>query len=654
MSDKMKIFKKLVKLLVVFLIILCIGILSIYGYSKYSPKLEIEKANNIVFYDKSDDVFFQGNGNGSWISLDEISDNVINATISTEDKHFYKHFGFDFGRIIKALYTNFRAKRTVQGASTITQQYVKNLFLEFDKTWERKWNEMWLTLNMEAHYSKDEILEGYLNTIYYGHGMYGIESAAKYYFGKSASDLSVAEAAMLVAIPKSPNAYSPVTNFENAKRRQEMVLRGMQKNGYMSESELQQAIDEKLNIIGKKEQSELSTIMYFKDAVLNELQGIDNIPTSFLETGGLKIYTTLDLKAQKALEEGINSSVPNKEIQAAAIMMDPNDGGILALMGGTDYDKSQYNRAIKSRRQVGSTMKPFLYYAALENGFTSSTAFTSEETTFVFANGETYSPRNAGEVYGNEAISLAAAISYSDNIYAVKTHIFLGEDVLVNMANRLGITTKLEAVPSLPLGTYEINIIEMAKAYATFANMGYDVDAHLIRKVVDMDGNVLYEWKDNKSLILNQSLVYILNDLLTMTYDKSLIDYSQPTLLSIASRLSKKYAVKSGTTATDCWTIGYNPQVVTAIWLGYDNNNNLETGTSVKCKNAWAKTMEAYLKDQEETWYKKPSNVVGVLVNPINGKPVVDNKSKKKILYYLKGTEPTGDEAVFDEIYGEQ
>lgn len=650
----MRILKRLFKIFCFFFIIMLVVLLSIYGYSKFSPKLEIERANNIVFYDSNNDVFFQGTTDSEWVSLNDISENAINATISTEDKNFYKHFGFDILRIAKALYTNFKAGKTTQGASTITQQYVKNLFLEFDKTWERKWDEMWLTLNMEAHYSKDEILEGYLNTIYYGHGMYGIESASKFYFGKSSSDLSIAEAAMLVAIPKAPTKYSPITNYENAKSRQELILNGMYKNKYITYEELEKAIDEEIVIIGKKEEKALSTIMYYKDAVLEELESLENIPTSFLETGGLKIYTTLDINAQEALETSIMSTINDEELQAAGIMMNPNDGSIIALVGGTNYDVSQYNRATSSKRQVGSTMKPFLYYCALENGFTSSTSFTSEETTFVFSNGETYSPRNAGGVYGNEAISLAAAIAYSDNIYAVKTHMFLGEENLVSMASRLGITTKLDAVPSLPLGTYEINIIEMTSAYATFANLGYKIKPHLITKVEDIDGNVLYEYKDEPELILNQSLVYILNDLLTTTYDSSFIDYSQPTLLSVASKISKKYAVKSGTTATDCWTIGYNPDVVTSIWMGYDNATNLESGTSIKSKNAWAYTMESYLDGQEEDWYKKPSNVVGVLVDPITGKPVANNSTKKRILYYLKGTEPTGDESVFDELYDEE
>ena len=647
----MKIFKKLLKFLFfVFLILFILGF-SIYGYSRVSSKLEIKNANNISLYDKNGNLFFMGNGTSQWINLDDISKYLIDATISTEDKNFYNHFGFDFLRILKASWINITSGKTKQGASTISQQYVKNLFLDFDKTWERKWNELWLTLNIEMHYSKDEILEGYLNTINYGHGMYGIENASQFYFNKSASDLTLAEASLLVGIPKSPSNYSPIVNFDLAKSRQKMVLSGMVKNGYISEEEMNEAYNEELNIIGKKNSINLSTLMYYQDAVLNELESIDNIPTSFLDTGGLKIYTSLDLDAQTILEEKITDTLADNEtIQVNAIMMDPNTGGIIALVGGRDYSLSQYNRSLSSKRQVGSVMKPILYYSALENGFTSSTCFTSEETTFTFSNNQNYSPRNANEVYGNKPISLAAAIAYSDNVYAVKTHIFLGEDNLVNMAQRLGITSSMAEVPSLALGTSEMNIIELTSAYATFANEGYKITPHLIERVEDNNGNILYEVDDVKESILNPSLVYILNNLLTSTYDPTFIDYNYPTVLSIASKLSKKYSIKSGTTATDSWTVGYNPQVITSVWVGYDDSSNISSSDYMYTKNIWAETMEGYLKDKEEVWYDMPNNVVGVVVDPISGLPYDNSSTKKKVLYYLKGTEPSETQVVFDEI----
>jgi len=646
----MKFIKKTIKL-ITFLIILIATIgLSVYGYGQVSTKLEIKSANNISLYDIDGNMYFQGHGTNEWVNLDDISQNVINATISTEDKYFYEHFGFDFLRIIKAGYTNLISGETKQGASTISQQYVKNLFLDFDKTWERKWNELWLTLNIETHYTKEEILEGYLNTINYGHGMYGIENAADYYFNKSAKDLTLAEASLLVGVPKSPSNYSPLVNYDLAKKRQKVILNGMVKNGYITEQEMNMAYNEQLTLVGKKATINSDTILYFQDAVLNELKTIKSIPSSFLDTGGLKIYTTLDMSAQLALEESMKETLNDKEeIQSSGVMIDPTTGNIIALIGGRDYSESQYNRAIRSTRQVGSTMKPFLYYAALENGFTSSTSFTSEETTFVFSSKDSYSPKNANEVYGNKPISLAAAISYSENIYAVKTHMFLGEDVLVNMTKRLGIDTALPEIPSLPLGTSEIGIIDMAAAYAVFANNGYKNTPHLIFKIEDVNGNLLYEFNETEELVLNPSLTFILNELLTTTYDPSFIDYNYPTIINVAGRLSRKYSVKSGTTATDSWTIGYNPEVVTAIWVGYDDSREIDEKIYSTSKNIWADSMETYLKDKEEVWFDMPSNVVGVLVDPISGKPATANSTKKRILYYLKGTEPTGDEMVFDE-----
>lgn len=650
----MKRFKRFRKVLKVLVLAISLGIISFLGlivYIKMSPKLEIKSANAFLMYDSSNELFFQGSGSQEWISLDNISNNVIMATINTEDQHFYKHFGFDPLRIVKALYINITSGYTKQGASTISQQYAKNLFLDFDKTWERKINEMWLTLKLEVGYSKDEILEGYLNTINYGHGMYGIENASQFYFDKSASDLSLAEACMLVGIPKSPSNYSPLINFDLAKKRQINILYSLYKNKKITEEEYNQAVSEELVIIGKKDSQQLSTIMYYQDAVMRELKTISSIPDTYLDTGGIRIYTNLDMNSQKILEESINNNLDkNDELQVAGVMMEPNTGKIIALVGGRDYSKSQYNRAYQSARQVGSTMKPFLYYAALENGFTSSTTFMSSETTFTFSNNKTYSPQNAGGNYGNKPISLATAISYSDNIYAVKTHMFLGEDSLVNISRRLGITAKLEEVPSLPLGTASINIIEMASAYSSFANEGYKVDGYLISKVEDLNGNVLYEKKNKKENILNKSLTYILSDLLTSTYDSNFIDYNYPTALSIAPRIKHKLALKSGTTDTDSWSIGYNKEITTAIWIGYDDNKDLSVSDFKYSKNIWVDAIEGYLKDHEDSWYNQPSNVVGVLVNPITGKQATESDEHKRIMYYVRGTEPSDSDMVFDEI----
>ena len=565
---------------------------------------------------------------------------IIDATIAIEDKNFYNHQGFDYLRIIKALFINAKNRKNLQGASTITQQYAKNLFLNFDKTWSRKIEEAFLTMRLEAHYSKDEILEGYLNTINYG-GIFGIENASNYYFNKSSKDLTLAEASILAGIPKSPSNYSPTQNAEAAKKRQQLILEAMEKNGYIEESEKENAIKTELIYTKTTERKNLSTIMYYQDAVISELKTIKSIPNSFLETGGLKIYTNLDMNAQSILEDQIKDKMKNdEELQIASVIMDPNNGNILAIAGGRDYSTSQFNRVTNSKRQVGSTMKPLLYYTALENGFTASTTFTSEKTTFTFSENKTYSPSNYNETYGNKPISMAAAIAYSDNIYAVKTHLFLGEENLVNFAKRLGIKENLSPIPSLALGTNEIGILDMMRAYASFANEGYKITPHFITKVEDIEGNVLYEFKEEKEAILNKSTVYILNELLANSYSKELIDYNYPTCIAIAPKISKKYAIKTGTTNTDHLIFGYNKDVLIGVWMGYDDNRETDVSTGNVMKNLWVDTIETYLKDKESNWYKTPDNVVGVLVDPITGLPATETSTHKQIFYYIKGTQP--------------
>ena len=644
---KKKKFKILIILPVVLLLLPMLTYSILYFVAKGQGKLSIDSANGFYMYDANGDIF--NSKSDEWISLDDISKHLINATIAIEDKKFYKHQGFDILRIGKAMINNIKAGKTVEGASTITQQYAKNLFLDFDKEWSRKIEEAWLTVRLEAHYDKDEILEGYLNTINYG-GIYGIENASRYYFNKSASELDLAEASILAGIPKSPSNYSPIQNEEKAKERQALILKAMVKNEYITEEEKDEAMSEQLTYVGNIKETNSLSIMYYQDAVLEELKSMSSIPNSFLKTGGLKIYTTLDRDAQNILEESINENLEkNKDIQVATVMMKPDDGSILAIAGGRDYNKSQYNRVTKSARQVGSTIKPFLYYSALESGFTPSTTFTSEKTTFTFSGDKTYSPENYASVYADKSISLAAAIAYSDNVFAVKTHLFLGEESLVQFAKRLGVSDSLDAIPSLALGTNEINIMNMMQGYATFANDGYKVKPHYITKVEDINGNILYEFKEKEESVLNKSTVYILNELLANCYNKSFIDYTYPTCSSIASRITKKYAIKTGTTETDNWIFGYNKDILVGTWMGYDDNIETNNDDSLMMKSMWVQTIENYLKEKPENWYETPSNVVGVLVDPISGE-VADEKTKNKTLfYYIKGTQPNAKENTLEE-----
>lgn len=642
----MRIFKRVVKLLIALLIIIVLFYFGLYWYAKTTNKLNIESANNYYMYDSNNQLF--SGYNDEWIKLSDISPYLINATISVEDQNFYYHIGFDYLRILKALYINITSGKTKQGASTITQQYAKNLYLDFDKTWKRKIDEAWLTIKLESTYSKEEILEGYLNTINYG-GVFGIENASYYYFGISASKLSLAQATILAGIPKSPGNYSPITNLENAKKRQLIILNSMVKNKYISESEKDKAYAEELTYIGKLKQNESSTVMYYQDAVMKELDSIDSIPDSLIETGGLKIYTNLNLALQTELEKNFNNYMTDANLQVSSVIAEPNTGKVFALIGGRDYSKSQYNRAISAKRQVGSSLKPFLYYSALENGFTASTTFNSSKTTFILSNNQTYSPKNYGDVYANKEISMAAAIAYSDNVYAVKTNIFLGEDNLVDILHRVGIESELKANPSLALGTAELSMLEMIKAYSTLASYGNKVMPHLIEKVEDNKGKVLYEYKYETENVLNKSSVYIVNQLLTNCYNTNFIDYNYPTCINIAAKVKHKYSIKTGTTDTDNLIFGYNNDLVMGIWTGYDNNSNTYSQVGSMIKNVWIDTMEYYFKDKEEKWYDMPSNVVGSLVDPISGKLNTDNK-KTVMLYYIKGTEPTVENNALDSL----
>lgn len=609
----------------------------LYLYAYLSPKVEIKSNGKFYIYDNESSLVYQGSSSSSWVDIEDINENMKNAIISTEDRNFYKHQGFDYGRIMMAIFKNVRNKRVVEGASTISQQYVKNMYLSFDKTWSRKIEEAMLTLGIEVHYSKDEILEGYLNTINFGEGNYGIENASLYYFNKKAKDLSLEEACILAGIPKSPANYNPVANYKSALKRAKMVALSMYKNGYISKRKYKSLFKEKIEIYGEKQKTNLKTLMYYQDAVIKELKEIDNIPDSLIKAGGLKIYTGLDLNIQNNLENAINSNMLDDEEQIASLYVDPNTGEIRALVGGKNYNKSTYNRVTMSKRQVGSTIKPFLYYTALSNGLTSASIFESEPTTFNLGNNKTYSPSNYNDLYANKGITMAAALAYSDNVYAVKTHLFLGEEELINTMKQVGLKEELSPIPSLALGTKEINMLDYSNAYLTLASGGYKKDAHLIKRIEDMDGKLLYEFKPKNKKVLDYKYVYIINEMMTNAYNPVFVDYNSPTAISLKGRLSKKYSIKTGTTASDHWIIGYNKDALLMVWTGTDNNKEITSGYSKITKNIWADTIEESLKDKEDNFYEMPKNVVGVPLNPVTG----EYKTDKNVMYYfVKGTEP--------------
>ncbi len=609
--------------------------MSFYVYAFITPKFSINTGSNIIFYDSENNDIFEYYKNRDYVKLNKISKNVRDAIVSVEDKNFYNHKGFDYPRILKAIFINMTNGKIKQGASTISQQYVKNLYLTFDQTLKRKMKEAVLTIELETHYSKDEILEGYLNTINFGAGNYGIREASKYYFNKEPSDLTIEEATILVGIPKNPTYYNPITNYEHAKSRQKDVLTSMVRNKYITEDEMNKIYNTELSFYGIDDTQILSSINYYKDAVMNELKSINTIPDSLLDTGGIKIYTNLDKNVQKELENNIKNEMNNTTMQVASTVIKPNSGKVIALIGGKDYSKSEFNRVTSSKRQVGSTIKPFLYYAALENGFTPSTTFLSERTTFNLGD-KSYSPKNAGNIYANKNISMLSAIAYSDNIYAMKTHLFLGTDTLSKTMKRVKVNTDVLENASSALGTTEINMLDYSNGFITLANEGKHETPHLIEKVTDYNGNILYEYKYDNEYVLNKKYVYILNNLLTSTYSYSLVNYTSPTLLSISSDLKGKYAVKSGSTSTDYWTIGYNKDYLMLVWAGNDDNTKLNSSESKKTKKIFSKTITSL--ENTNSWYEIPNSITAAIIDPISGDLSINGKGF--VCYYEKGTEP--------------
>ncbi len=629
----------MVKSFIFMFISLVVVIIGLYTYAYLSPKLDLKTSGSLYLYDNQNELLYQGSRSNEWANLEDINENLVNAVIAVEDKNFYDHHGFDYLRIAKAMLTNIKKKSIVQGASTISQQYIKNLYLDFDKTWGRKIEEAFLTLELEVHYDKDDILEGYLNTINYGQGNMGIVNAASFYFNKKPKDLTLEEAIVLAGIPKNPAGYNPVSNYEASINRAWVVAKSMLNNGYIDENTYNNLFKEKLEIFGQTKKNNLQMIMYYQEAVLNELSTIKEVPASLVNAGGLKIYTTLDLNEQTNLEKNILENKPNDNVQVASVIVDPKTGAVKALTGGMNYAKSQYNRALKSKRQVGSTMKPFLYYAALENNMTMSSSFKSEETTFYLSNGKTYAPQNAGNIYASKEITMAAALALSDNIYAVKTNLFLGADKMIDVAKRTGITASLDEVASLPLGTSEINILDYATGYTTFASGGYEKDLYFIEKIEDLDGNVLYEHENKNTLVINPNYTYILNEMMTSTTNSAYVDYTTPTALNIAGNLTHKYALKTGSTNTDYWIVGYNPDRLMMMWMGYDDNQFVDGSIRNSSKKIWATTIEQSLENIGDSWYELPKNVVAIPLDAVTGKPTND-VNKATLYYYVKGTEP--------------
>ncbi len=526
------------------------------------------------------------------VPLNEISPHLKRAVMAIEDSHFYQHNGINPIGISRALLANLAAGRTVEGGSTLTMQLVKNLFLTPERALGRKVSEAVLALRLEQIFSKDEILEMYLNQVYWGHNTYGVQTAAKSYFNKPASDLTLAEAAMMAGIIQAPEAYSPFANEKTAKERQGLVLDRMVELGWITPQEA---------ILAKQQEIELGSITsfsgsrspYITDTVMQELTR--RFGRDAVIKGGMRVQTTFDLKTQEIAERVVQNAVQRlggvRAKQMALVAVDPRTHYIKAVVGGVDYETSQFNRATQAMRQPGSAFKPFVFYQAYASGkFTPDSTINDSPVTFRDA-GEIYTPQNYDRSFSGP-MSLRAALASSRNIPAVTLGQQVGLSKVIETCRLLGIKSPMLPVISLPLGAVDLTPLEMASAYATFANNGWQSETTSIVQITDNSGHLLLDNTPRPKLVLDPWAAAATNN--TM---QSVITSGTGTAASIG----RPAAGKTGTTSSerDVWFVGYVPQLSTAIWAGNDDYSTLGRGATGGGMMApiWREFMSQALKD---------------------------------------------------------
>ena len=513
------------------------------------------------------------------VPLDQISPNLKRAVLAIEDSNFFTHKGINPGGIARALLVNLEKGRTVEGGSTMTMQLVKNLFLSPQSKFSRKVAEAVMSIRLEQILNKDQILQLYLNQIYLGHNLYGVETASRSYFNKSASNLTLSEAAMLAGLISAPEEYSPFVNYKLAKERQEIVLKRMKELKWITPDQETAARGEKIKL-GKITSFGGSQVPYVTQAVVQELTR--RFGRDAVVKGGMRVQTTIDLKMQRIAEETVKAwherlyyqglFYDRDEGQIALAAVDPRTHFVKAMVGGVDYEKSQFNRAIQARRQPGSSFKPFIYYAAFASGkYTPDSVVYDSPVGYRDGDGYYY-PQNYGGGFSG-AVSIRRALESSLNVPAVKLGQEVGLNKVIEICRVLGIRSPMEPVISLPLGAVDLTPLEMAGAFATFANNGWHSDTTFIVQVTDSSGNVLLDNTPKPKLVLNSWAAASVNSALQGVINSG---------TARAAQLGRPAAGKTGTTSSerDIWFVGYVPQLSVAVWMGNDNYRPMSYGAT--------------------------------------------------------------------------
>ncbi|HEX3012206.1 MAG TPA: PBP1A family penicillin-binding protein [Syntrophomonadaceae bacterium] len=567
------------------------------------------------------------------VTVDQIAPAFRTAIIAVEDKNFYHHHGFDFSGVVRALWVNLKARKVVEGGSTITQQTAKHLFLSNERTLSRKIKELFYAFQLERKYSKDEILALYCNTTYFGEGAYGIEVAARTYFAKSAADLNLSEASLLAGIPRSPTLYDPYVYPERAKQRQAIVLQRMVEEKKITSREKKEALSQTLTY--QRGRYAAGDAPYFVAMVKDYLS--QKYGARMVFQGGLQVYTTLNLDMQKAANQAVYDGTKNRDpsLQAALAAVDVETGQIRSLVGGRDYIKSPYNRAL-SLRQPGSTFKPFMYSLALERGFTSASTIMCEKVTYRMSDGTQYTPTDYGSnPYHDKEFTLKEAVMISDNVVAVQVNDILGPRNTASYCSKFGFNN-IKPILYLPLGSNEVRPLDLATGYSVFANQGIYTPSSFIIKVLDSEGHMLEESQVKSTRAISRDNAYIITDILKGVLEPG------GTGSRFKTVVQRPAAAKTGTTDEfkDAWFVGYTPRICCAVWIGYDQAKNANLTGSAAAGPIWAQFIKEASNGIPAEDFSRPGNITMLNICLDSGQVACESCPRTISMAFKEGTEP--------------